>query len=198
MRKLILQVQMSVDGFIADKDGKTDWMVWNWGDEWTWDAELRKYHNDVVASVDCILLSRKMVEGEGFIQHWAMMAEKHDNPQSGFASHINKTHKVIFTKTLKKSEWDNAVLAKGDFVDEINKLKNQNGRDIIVYGGATFVSSLIKAGLIDEFHLLVNPIALGDGMAIFKELDSKSNLTLAHSKSYDCGVVVLEYVPNNG
>jgi dihydrofolate reductase len=188
MRKLKLQVQISVDGYIADKDGKTDWMVWNWGDDWTWDAELRKYHNDVVASVDCILLSRKMVEGGGFIQHWATMAEKHENPQSRFASHINKTHKVVFTKTLKKSEWDNTVLAKGDFVDEINKLKNQNGKDIIVYGGATFVSSLIKAGLIDEFHLLVNPTALGDGMTIFKELDTKSNLILATSASYGCGI----------
>jgi dihydrofolate reductase len=197
MRKLKLQVQISVDGYIADANGKTDWMIWNWGDEWTWDGELRKYHNNVIASVDCILLSRKMVEGSSFIQHWATMAEKKDNPQSGFANHIRKTHKVVFTKTLKKSEWDNTVLAKGDLADEINKLKNQNGKDIIVYGGATFVSSLIKAELVDEFHLLVNPAALGNGMTIFKELDSKLNLTLVKSKSYDCGIVVLEYVLKN-
>lgn len=70
-------MQISLDGFIADKDGKTDWMLWNWGDEWLWDDELRKYHNEITASVDCILLSGKMVEpGGGFIQRWATMAGK--------------------------------------------------------------------------------------------------------------------------
>src|SRR5882762_3327444 len=106
MKKLILEVQMSVDGYIADKNGKTDWMLWNWGDEWNWDIELRKYHNDITASVDCILLSRKMAE-EGFIHHWANMAEKNDNPQYGFANKIKETYKVVFTKTLNKSEWAN-------------------------------------------------------------------------------------------
>ena len=72
-------------------------------------------------------------------------------------------------------------------------LKKQVGRDIIAYGGATFVSALIKHGLIDEFHLFVNPAVIGSGMAIFKELDSKQNLILAKSKAFDCGIVVLSY-----
>jgi dihydrofolate reductase len=101
--------------------------------------------------------------------------------------------KVVFTKTLDKSEWDNTVLAKGDLVDEITKLKIQDGKDIIAYGGATFVSALIKQGLIDEFHLFINPTAIGNGMTIFKELDSKQNLTLVKSTSFDCGIVVLNY-----
>lgn len=66
MRKLTLEVQMSVDGYIAEKNGNTDWMVWNWGDEWNWDDELKKYHTDLTKSVDGILLSRKMAEA-GFI-----------------------------------------------------------------------------------------------------------------------------------
>jgi dihydrofolate reductase len=193
VRNLILQVQMSVDGYIADKNGKTDWMLWNWGDEWTWDAELRKYHNEITASIDCILLSRKMVEGEGFIQHWAAMAEKHDNPQSGFASHINNTRKVVFTKTLKKSEWDNTVLAKGDLAEEVNKLKASDGRNIIAYGGATFVSSLIKSSLVDEFHLILNPSALGSGLAIFNKISSALNLSLTNATPYPCGIVVSQY-----
>lgn len=103
----------------------------------------------------------------------------------------------VFTKTLEKSEWDNTVLAKGDLVDEITKLKKQDGKDIIAYGGATFVSALIKHGLIDEFHLFINPTAIGNGMSIFKELDNKQNLMLVKSTSFDCGIVVLNYEPRH-
>lgn len=196
MRKLKLQVQMSVDGYIAETNGKTDWMIWNWGEEWTWDDELKKYFNDLTASVDCILLSRKMAE-EGFIAHWAKTAENPNGPQYGFAKNITDAHKVVFSRTLDKSKWNNTDIARGGLAGEINKLKNQKGKDIIVYGGATFVSSLIKERLIDEFYLFVNPTALGNGMTIFKELDSKRNLTLIKSKSYDCGIVVLKYIPSD-
>jgi dihydrofolate reductase len=196
MRKLKLQVQMSVDGYIAEINGETDWLVWNWGDEWNWDDELKKYFTELTESVDCILLSRKMAK-EGFISHWAKVAENSIDPQVEFAKKITDAHKVIFTKTLDKSEWNNADIARGDLEGEINKLKNQTGKDILVYGGATFVSSLIKAGLIDEFYLFVNPTALGNGMTIFKEIDSKLNLTLVKSKSYDCGIVVLKYKLKN-
>lgn len=100
---------------------------------------------------------------------------------------------MVFTGTLEKSEWDNTVLAKGDLVDEITKLKEQEGKDIIVYGGATFVTALIKHGLIDEFHLFINPVAIGSGMTIFNGLDKIQNLTLIRSTSFNCGIVVLHY-----
>ncbi len=106
---------------------------------------------------------------------------------------MNNTTKVIFTKTLDKSEWDNTVLAKGDLADEITKLKKQDGKDIIAYGGATFVSALIKQGLIDEFHLFINPIAIGNGMTIFKGLDSKQNLILTTAQIFECGIALLCY-----
>lgn len=86
-------------------------------------------------------------------------------------------------------------MAKGDLVDEIAKLKKQDGKDIIAYGGATFVSALIKHGLIDEFHLFINPTAIGTGLTIFKELDSTQNLTLIKATSFNCGIDVLHYEP---
>jgi dihydrofolate reductase len=181
MRKLKLQVQMTVDGFIAGLNGEMDWIVWNWDDE------LKKYVTDITEPVDCIVLGRKLAEG--FIPHWASYPE-----QEG-ADKINSTKKVVFTKTIDKSEWDNTVLAKGDLTDEINNLKKQNGKDIIAYGGATFVSALIKQGLIDEFHLFINPTAIGNGMTIFKEPDSQQHLTLIKSISFECGIVVLNYEP---
>lgn len=191
MRKLKLLVQTSIDGFIADKNGKTDWMVWNWGEIWNWDGGLRKYFTELTNSIDSILLSRQMAE-EGFVAHWERIAANPDNPQSEFAKKINDTHKIVFSTTLKKSIWGNTDIAQGNFVDEINKLKRQSGKDIIVYGGATFVSSLIQAKLIDEFYLFVNPAALGKGMPIFKE---RTNLKLIDAAHFNCGIVVLRYGP---
>jgi dihydrofolate reductase len=181
MRKLKLQVQMTVDGYIAGLNGEMDWMTFNWDDE------LAKYVTEITEPVDCIVLGRKLAQG--FIKHWA------SNPDQEGAEKINSSKKVVFTKTLDNSEWDNTVLAKGDLVDEITKLKTQNGKEIIAYGGATFVSALIKQGLIDEFHLFINPTVIGKGMTIFKELDSRQNLKLVKSISFDCGIVVLNYVP---
>jgi dihydrofolate reductase len=86
------------------------------------------------------------------------------------------------------------VLATGDLVDEINALKRQDGQDIIVYGGATFVSSLIKHNLIDEYHLFVNPTAISRGLPIFGERDHNHRLTLVKAKPFPCGIVVLHYV----
>lgn len=182
MKKLKLQVQMSVDGYIAGLNGEMDWLTFNW------DNALKKYVTELTEPVDCIVLGRKLAQG--FIPHWA------SNPKEEGAEKINSTIKVVFTKTLDKSEWDNAILAKGDLVDEITKLKRQDGKDIIAYGGATFVSALIKQGLIDEYHLFINPTAIGNGMTIFNNLDSKQNLTLVNSRSFDCGIVVLHYKPN--
>jgi len=196
MRKLKLEIQVSVDGYIAATDGKTDWMVWNWGPEWSWDAELQEYNDRLTKSSDCILLSRQMAE-EGFIAHWENAAKNTKDPQWEFAKYITKTHKVVFTKTFDKSipipgGWDNTDIANGRLEDEINNLKSKEGKDIIVYGGASFVSSLIKANLIDEYHLLVNPVAIGSGLPIFKE---RTNLKLVSAKGFSCGVVALHYQP---
>lgn len=189
MRKLKLQVQISADGYIAETDGKTDWMVWDWSDKWSWDDELKKHFNNTMESVDCILLSRKMAE-EGFITHWTKAAENQNDVRFAFAKKVNETRKVVFTKTLAKSEWENVDLAIGDLTEEVNYLKAQEGKDIIVYGGANFVSNLIKHGLIDEYHLFINPTALGSGMSIFTE---RTNLKLVKSQAFDCGIVVLTY-----
>ena len=184
MRKLKLQIQMSIDGYIAGPNGEMDWMVWNW------DEALKQYVKDITEPVDCIVLGRKLAEG--FIPYWA------SNPELEGADKMNNTDKVVFTQTLNNSDpiitgWNNTVLAKGDLVEEINMLKSQTGKDIIAYGGANFVSALIKQGLVDEFHLFINPTILGDGMAIFKALESKQNLALVKSTSFKCGIVILNY-----
>jgi dihydrofolate reductase len=179
MRKLKLQVQISIDGYIAGPAGEMDWLVWNWDDD------LKEYVKEITEPVDCIVLGRKLAEG--FIPYWA------SNPAAEGADKFNNTPKVVFTKTLEKSEWPDTVLAKGHLVDEITKLKKQDGKDIIVYGGATFVSALVEQRLIDEYHLFINPTAIGNGKPIFKELQSKQDFVLAKATAFACGIVVINY-----
>ena len=171
---------MTVDGYIARPNGEMDWTIQNW------DQELKNYVGAITQPVDCIILGRKLAQG--FIPYWA------SHPEEEGAEKFNHTPKVVFTKTLDASEWENAILAKGKLDHEINNLKAKDGDDIIVYGGATFVSALIKHQLIDEFHLFINPVSIGKGLAIFGELDQQQDLDLVKASAFDCGIVVLNYV----
>ena len=136
MKKLKLQVQMSVDGFICGPNGEMDWLNWNWG------VDIKNYVTDLTNSIDTILLGRKLAEG--FIPHWADVKTKPDHPEYEAGKIFTDTPKYVFSKTLTKSLWGNTTVVNGDLVSEINKLKNQPGKDIIAYGGAEFVSSLIN------------------------------------------------------
>ena len=183
MRKLKLQVQMTIDGFIAGTNGEMDWM------KLPFSQDIMDYVNVITEPVDTIILGRKLAEG--FIPHWTAAFNK-PTPDDGSKKMV-ETPKVVFTKTLEKSIWDNTVLAKGELADEINKLKKQEGKDMIAYGGAKFVSSLIKEKLIDELHLFINPTILGSGMPIFQTVIEKQNFELTHSQHFECGIVVLVY-----
>jgi dihydrofolate reductase len=185
LRKLKLQVQMSIDGCIAGPNNEMDWMVWD-GDE-----KLKEYENRIHEPVGTILLGRNRT-GE-FISYWSDVDSKSDDPEYAFAKKMIETPKVVFTKTLTKSEWLITDIATGDLKDEINRLKSQNGGDIVVYGGASFDSPLIKEKLIDEFYLFVNPVAIGNGKTIFKDLSEIQKLILVESIAFDSGIVLLHY-----
>ncbi len=187
MRKLKLQVQMTVDGYIAGPNSEMDWVTFNWDDE------LIEYVTELTESMDQIVLGRNLAQG--FIPHWAAVAQNPEHEEHSAGVKFTDTPKVVFSKTLDESQWENTVLAKGDLVEEINQLKSQEGADIIAYGGATFVSNLIKHNLIDEYHLFVNPAAIGSGKPIFQNLDSKRNLKLVKAVPFACGIVVLNYEP---
>jgi len=189
MRKLKLQVQMSLDGFVARPKGELDWMTWDMDDK------IKSYITVLTDSVDTILLGRKMTDG--FIPYWTdFVKNKPDSEEYPFAKQMVDYPKVVFTKTLDKSTWENTTLAKGNITDEVNKIKNQNSKkDIVVYGGAGFVSSLIRNNLINEYHLFINPTAIGKGLEIFKDVESKLSLKLVKSTAFDCGIVVNQYQP---
>lgn len=187
MRKVKLSMQMTINGFVAGPNGENDWMTWNPDDEF---LEFLNSHFD---SSDTLLLGRKLADG--FIEHWENTAL--NNPEHPFAKKIVEIPKVVFTKTLEESTWNNTSLAKGNLAEEIANLKQQSGKDIAVVGGAGLVSSLIKEGLIDEYHLIVNPTAIAGGMTIFNSLDGIRKFTPIAAKLYSGGKTVLSYKPKN-
>jgi dihydrofolate reductase len=187
MKKLKLQVQISVDGFIAGPNGEMDWLTWNATDDFI------QYVTELTDSCDTMLLGRKLADG--FIPYWTDITTRPEDPQYSFARKMADTPKIVFSKTLDKSNWDNTEVAKNDLVTEINNVKNQGGKDIIMYGGAEFLSSVVKAGLIDEYHLFVNPAAAGKGMAIFSTIDGPRKLELVKATPLQNGIVILCYHP---
>lgn len=189
MRKLKLQVQVTIDGFVAGKNGEMDWMVWDWDDA------LKDYVTKLTDSVDTILLGRKMTDG--FISSWSSVASDPNNPEYESGKKFIEMPKFVFSNTLTESPWENTTLASGDLTEEVMTLKKQTGKDLIVYGGATFVSSLIKANLIDEYHLFVNPVILGQGMPIFANINGKRPLKLIKSIAFDAQIVLMHYQPEN-
>src|SRR5882762_6788626 len=180
MRKLKLQVQMTVDGFVAGPEGQLDWMTRNL------DEGVIGRIVQITDSSDTILLGRKMTDG--FIKYWE--AVQPESPEYIFARKMVDTPKVVFSKTLQRVEGKNVRVETGDLVQAVNQLKAQRGKDIVVYGGATFVSALIEHDLIDEFNIFVNPVAIGRGMRIFKD---RKGLRVVSSTAYPSGVVLNTY-----
>lgn len=185
MRTLKLQVQITLDGFVARSDGKLDWMA-NIED----DKQSQELIHKITDTSDLIIMGRKM--SAGFLEYWEKLVDSNDksNPEWGVGTRMVNTPKIIFSKTLKSTNGRNARVENGDLRTEINKLKSQAGKDIVVYGGATFVSNLIKENLIDEYFLFVNPTAIGEGLSIFH--DTK-NLELLDTQKYGSGIVVNHY-----
>ena len=185
MRKLKLQMQITADGFVAGPEGQLDWMA-----DFGKDEKLLALVNHLTDTSDTILLGRKMTEG--FIKYWEHAITQPNSPEYEFAQKMVRIPKVVFSRTIKKADGQNVRVENGPIVDAVNRLKSQVGKDIVVYGGATFVSSLIENRLIDELNLFVNPVAIGKGMQIFSR---RTSLALTASVRYASGIVVNTYKP---
>ncbi|MDI2125224.1 dihydrofolate reductase family protein [Yinghuangia seranimata] len=183
MRTFKIQVQTTVDGYMAGPDGEMDWMTFGWSDD------LAAHISALTAPVDCIVLGRKLAEG--FIPTWASGPEGETQEA---IDKMNNTPKVVISRSLTESPWDNAVVAQ-DLVDTVTKLKEQDGGDIIAYGGGKLVQSLIAEGLVDELHLFVNPTAIGSGLPVFADTGARQRLRLVAAKHFACGIVGLQYAP---
>jgi len=180
MRKLKLQMQVTVDGYVAGPEGQLDWMTFDM------DPGLLAFINPLTDTSDTILLGRKMTDG--FIKYWE--AVQPQSPEYVFAQKMVDTPKVVFSKTLRRVEGKNVRVENGDLLQAVNNMKGERGKDIVVYGGATFVTALIENDLIDEFNIFVNPVAIGRGMRIFS---GRKALRVTGSTAYPSGVVINTY-----
>lgn len=181
MRTLKLQMQLTIDGFVADPDGEVDWMVEP-------DPRLWKLENQFVDTSDTILMGRKMTPG--FVNYWESV--KPDSKEYSFARKMVETPKVVFSRTVDRMEGENVRVERDDLVTAVTRLKEMPGKDLLVYGGGGLVGSLIDHGLIDQLNLFVHPVAIGRGMPLFTDL---KQFTLTGSDAYPCGVVVNSYQP---
>src|SRR5262245_38610908 len=193
MRKIIAALQMSVDGFIEGPDGELDWAKAE--DEETW---LDIF--ETLTNVDTFILGSVMYPG--YEQYWLAVLANPDGPlpfggggatknEIAYARLADKTPHIVLSRTLDKVEWKMTRIVRD--LEEIRKLKQQSGKDIHAVGGATLVSNLMNAGLIDELQLLVNPLILGGGKALFKDVKERHALKLVKAKPLKSGKVSLIY-----
>lgn len=185
MRRLKLQMQLSVDGFAGTPEGGMDWMTWNW------DEELKKYVGALTDPIDTVLLGRKMAEG--FIPYWKEAAANASFPEPAVARKFADVPKVVFSRTLSRSPWEGTELFPDASVEAINALKQREGGDLMVYGGAGFVGHLLELGVIDDYYFFINPTALGRGLPIFNQLSQRRSFTLREARGFSCGIVCLHY-----
>ena len=175
MRKLKLQMSISLDGYVARHEGQLDWMTWDQDDKFL------DFIIHLADTSDTILMGRKMAPE--FITYWENVVDNEpDNRYSKLAPYMVNTGKIVFSKTLSSIPGRNVRVENGDLVEKVKELKSQEGKDLLVYGGANFVSSLIDHNLIDDYYLLLNPTAIGKGLSIFS--DTKP-FRLIDSKAYE-------------
>ena len=187
MRKLKLQVQITLDGYIAGPNQEMDWALMNWSDD------LNAYVTALTEPVGTILLGRKLAEG--FIPYWEGVAADSANPEQASGQLFTNLPKVVFSRSLAaRPAWPHTEVCQEEMAEAVKALKAAEGGDLIVYGGAEFVSELIQANLIDEYHLLVNPTALGSGLSIFR---THTDLKFLRSQAFTCGIHVMVYAPND-
>jgi len=156
-----------------------------------WDRGMSEFSLENLADVDCLLHGRKT--GEGFIPYWSEVASNPDDGEHQLGKRFAEIPNVIFSNTLLASKWNNTTIIGGNLSDAIRTLKNKEGKDIIVYGGDSFVSSLIQDDLVDELFLMVNPASLGNGQQTFNPLNADLKLTLMECKPFSSGTVLLRY-----
>ncbi len=190
MRKVILYVTMSFDGFIAGPNNELDWMLPTTDQEMTADAV------NLFNETDGGFIGYPTAAG--MIPYWSSVAQ---NPSASkterdIAEAVNKLHSIIISNTPEKLEWANAelLLAKNDndLIEGVRKIKQQPGRDLAVPGGVRTVQTFVRLGLIDEYIFMVHPVALGNGKSVFT---SRVELELVSAKTYKSGIMRICYRP---
>lgn len=185
MRNLIFFMHTSLDGFVAGLNGEMDWI--------NIDDEMFDFVATMTDKADTALYGR--VTYEMMQNYWPTAGEqpnasKHDKEHSAW---YNKVPKIVLSKTISEKGLENTTFINDHLADSINRIKNQDGKNILIFGSPRASHSLLSLGLIDEFWLFVNPVLLGHGIPLFKDVNETTKLKLIETKMFSCGVIALHY-----
>ena len=193
MRKVIASTFVTLDGLMVGPNEEMDWVLDNL------DGEMENDIADQLKNVDAILLGR--VTYQIMANYWptattgASVRRSQGAEDPIITDKMNNLPKIVFSKTLQKAEWKNSRLIKENIKDEILKIKQQPGKDMVILGSASIVQTFTNLGLIDEYRLLLHPVVLGSGKPLFKDIKDRLNLKLMKTKTYRNGVVSFDYQP---
>ncbi len=171
MRKVTFGGAISLDNYIARKDGAVDWILWS--------KESADYMKDYWKTIDTIVMGRKTYEV-------GLKMSGGSNPYKGMKTYV-------FSRTLKESQQEGVEIINEDAVEFVRELKNKEGKDICVMGGGEFAKSLFEAGVIDEIGFNIHPVLLGQGISLFHEMSRQIDLELIDSKPFKNGCVLVTY-----
>jgi dihydrofolate reductase len=179
MRKVLLIMTASIDGYVAAPTGQA---VGGLPEP----PELKRWKLERIRRAGTHIMGRVTYEG---------MASAWPRSNDDYAAPMNDIPKVVFSKTLKEARWPESAIASGDLADEIAALRSQPGGEIIAWGGAEFAQSLVRAGLIDEYAIITQPLAYGGGKPLFRELPKALHFEVLATTTYASGTVLCLYKP---
>lgn len=182
MRKLVLSMGMSLDGLVA-RPGRFGAGGWGLSPE---DPALKERKLGWMRDVDLHLMGRTTYQE---------MAGFWPTSDDAYAAPMNEVPKVVFSRTLERADWAPSRIARGELAEEIAELKREPGNDMLAWGGAAFAQSLSRLGLVDEYRLILQPVALGDGLPLFKGLSTPLRLELIDAQTYPTGAALHTYRP---
>lgn len=179
-------MHISLDGFVAGPNGEMDWIKV--------DEEIFDYIGKRIGKGDTALYGRttyQMMEG-----YWPTAADKPDASKHDIehSKWYKEVHKIVLSKTMKDADLSHTTIISDNLSEEINKIRQQEGEDILLFGSPTATHSLMQLGLIDGYWLFVNPVILGQGIPLFADIKSKINLKLLNTHQFACGVTELNYI----
>lgn len=184
MRKLLVFNQVSLDGYIADREGDM-----SWAHKDPQDAEWNAFVAGNAKGEGELLFGR--VTYDLMASYWPTPMAMQNTPE--VAEGMNNMPKVVFSRTMEKASWKNTKLVKSDIAAEVRKMKQEPGPQMVIMGSGTIVSQLTQEGLIDEYQLVVNPIVLGAGKSMFAGVKDRRTLKQTQSRTFGNGNVVLTY-----